>query len=347
LEKEYLISIGITTYDRLNFLKILVGELIIQKQDNYEILIGNDFVEKKLTYEDLGINKASNIKIFNHSKNLGEYENLKFLFQNSSGDYFTWQFDDDCYSQNFLKFVRRSIINLRPDCIFCNYSFIYDDEKLDIKSVDKTPHAEKLSGAEFLKKFCKRLVPTMALTGVYKRSFIEKIGILPLATEGKYALYSEYLLLLKSINLESIIYCKEALVFSRIHSGSFSVNNDESNYFYKAGVGFMRQALYILKSQDDGFKEEILLYFLRAVIRTNCIKTKISFSGIVKLYQINDEVFHLIGNNLLNKRAVRLLFKIKIVLWIITSAIYPQKWLSYLHKLKTKSFLSKMLKPSF
>ena len=345
MENQPIISIGITTYNRVDFLKDLVQCLINQDSQNVEILIGNDYVSKKISFSDLELPKnTSNVKIFNYSINLGEYENLIYLFKKSTGKYFTWQFDDDFYSFDYLSKMKKSINKFTPDCIYCNFDYLYDRESLNVNT-NKPFEVVKYNGSSFINDFCNRKTPTQGLTGLYKRSFIEKIGILPIATKGRFALYSEYLLLIHSSKLKSIIYHKEKLIFNRIHSGSFSVNSSDSQYFYEAGQGLIKKNKDILKNEKYDLKIIIIRYFLKSVIKTNFTKSKVDFINIGKSFDYSIKVLDSTKHFLSKYERTKILFNIP--LYIIKSAMYPRKFFSIFHKLKNKTLLRHFFKPNF
>ena len=85
LSKYEKVSIGVTTYDRLEMLGETVSSILAQTHKNLEILIGNDNPERNLTMSDLGLGYDPRVIIVNHSKNLGEINNLNWLLKNSSG----------------------------------------------------------------------------------------------------------------------------------------------------------------------------------------------------------------------------------------------------------------------
>ena len=75
-----LITIAITTYDRKTLLIETINSIICQKFSDYEILIGNDNTNRVVDKEYLGISN-NRITYVNNEKNLGEWDNIKNLFQ--------------------------------------------------------------------------------------------------------------------------------------------------------------------------------------------------------------------------------------------------------------------------
>ena len=99
------ITIGIVTFDRINFLKRAVRSVLRQSYKNYIIYIGNDNPKKKINFKDLGLKKNNKIKIFNYKKNIGERKNLNYLLKKSNTDYFCWLGDDDYLHKDFFKIL--------------------------------------------------------------------------------------------------------------------------------------------------------------------------------------------------------------------------------------------------
>ena len=344
METQPLISIGITTYNRIDFLKKLVQCLVKQDSQNVEILIGNDFVKQKINFSDLDLPfNVKNIKIFNYPVNLGEYKNLVYLFKKSTGKYFTWQFDDDFYSFNYLRKMKVSINKFNPDCIYSNFDFLYDKEEYNQLGNNKVLKVKKYSGESFIINYFKRKTPTMGLTGLYKRSFLEKIGILPLATKGRFALYSEYLLLIHSTKLSSIIYHEEKLIFNRIHSGSFSVDSSDSQYFYDAGQGLIELASDII--ENEKLKRKVMKFFSISIIKTNFSKSKSDYKNLTNAYDYSISILTTIKNY--TSKLERLIILSKLPLYALKSILYPRKYLSFFHKIKTNSFIKYFIEPNF
>ena len=61
------ITIGMTTYNRPEFLRQAVQSVLQQSYKNFELIISNDFIERAVILEDLGIEDDSRIKIINQA----------------------------------------------------------------------------------------------------------------------------------------------------------------------------------------------------------------------------------------------------------------------------------------
>lgn len=78
-------TIAITTYNRVDFLRETLKNLVNQPFFDFEIIIGNDYIPEPITSEIIGI-YDSRIKIINHKVNLGELENMNSLLLASKGN---------------------------------------------------------------------------------------------------------------------------------------------------------------------------------------------------------------------------------------------------------------------
>ena len=97
-------SIGVTSYKRIELLRQCIKSIISQTYKDFEVLIGNDDTSTIITHEMLGITD-DRIKIYNHTKNLGEIGNMNYLLSKAEGDFFTIQADDDLYEPQFLESI--------------------------------------------------------------------------------------------------------------------------------------------------------------------------------------------------------------------------------------------------
>ena len=97
-----LISIAITTYDRVSLLEETINCVLKQSYSNIEVLIGNDNTKRdiKSLFPNIYDNR---IKWINHEHSLGYIDNVNMLFDMSTGDYFTTISDDDLLDFDFLQ----------------------------------------------------------------------------------------------------------------------------------------------------------------------------------------------------------------------------------------------------
>ncbi len=301
-----LISIGITTYNRVEMVSDLINKFLNQEYFNIEILLGNDYQDKLLTNESLNI-YDKRLKIFNHQHNLGELNNLNFLLEKSNGTYFTWHFDDDSINSLFLKSVSLAIVdNSFPKCILTNFEYIYNNEPIknrDFK-IEKINH---LSGIKIFNLYTERKIHLCSLAGVYDTNYLKSLGGVKRLSSGHMALYSEYLLIVQLSNLDKIIYLDHPLVYNRIHDGGFSANSKDYILFREAGFNLVKESIDLLVNQNsNNFKPANLTYLLDISLSNFVVRSSInpaknykSFINYIKDFEnlFNNSRYILIKDN--------------------------------------------------
>jgi glycosyltransferase involved in cell wall biosynthesis len=251
LSNKPFFSIGITTYNRLELLKQTIKSFLSQEYLDFEIIIGNDFIEKPLTSKMLGFND-SRITILNNRENLGELQNMNNILNNANGKYFSWHFDDDYCAPNLLLEVYNSLCKTNfPICCFTSYDYIYGPSSpADNINVCKTSEYISYSGKEFLRTYLSGKIKVLGLGGFYKSNYLTSLGGAPKLCDGRIALYSEYLLLIKTSELPKIIYINSKLVYCRIHNNSLSAANLNVELFKKAGINLIKESLPIISNNN-------------------------------------------------------------------------------------------------
>ena len=107
-----LISIAITTYDRVSLLEETINCVLKQSYSNIEVLIGNDNAKRDIKSLFPNIND-NRIKWINHEYSLGYIDNVNKLFDMSTGDYFTTISDDDLLDFDFLQKMLNIFISIK------------------------------------------------------------------------------------------------------------------------------------------------------------------------------------------------------------------------------------------
>ena len=96
-----LVTIAITTYDRISLLEDTIHAVLRQTFSDFKIIIANDNPKRILSFDNLKIPEDPRIEIVNHKVNLGEIENLNWLMNKANTPYFTWLADDDILHPKF------------------------------------------------------------------------------------------------------------------------------------------------------------------------------------------------------------------------------------------------------
>lgn len=92
-----LVSVGIATYNRPDSLRKALESIVNQTYTNLEILISEDCTpcaETKAVLREYA-ERDARIKCFHQQTNLGPPRNIRFVLEQTSGEYFMWADDDD------------------------------------------------------------------------------------------------------------------------------------------------------------------------------------------------------------------------------------------------------------
>jgi glycosyltransferase involved in cell wall biosynthesis len=341
--KNPFFTIAITTYNRVDFLRETLKNLVNQPFTDFEIIIGNDYILEPISLEIIGI-FDSRIKIINHKVNLGELENMNSLLKASNGRYFTWLFDDDPCSPSFLNKIYATLEKYSyPTCIYSSFKVVYGHKNIIFK--DKATYSSCLySGKDFLTRYLSGNLKALGCCGFYDRNFLKELGGVTRLSNGPMALNSEYLLIIQAGLVPQVAYINEALVSTRTHQGSWTTSNLEADLFKEAGLNLVKKSLAILQSPIISMNFELnLTPILSSVISSTTIKicqcSSIFNNNEIQnfILRINNEIEIIESHEIkeISKKALRLAksnvykYKIKYIIKRITPFIFL-KYLSYL-----------------
>lgn len=176
---EPLVSVGIPTYNRDEFLPRALDRLLSQTHENLEIIVSDnasndDTPEICRDYED----KDPRVRYVRQETNRGPVENYAEVLRRASGKYFMWHADDDYFD---LTFVEKAIEVLESDedvaLCFCDYRFI--DESGEKTGEMRLPHLyPDVDWSQAQHEFFRHpyWTATVAFYGLYRRSVLEKVG---------------------------------------------------------------------------------------------------------------------------------------------------------------------------
>ena len=284
-----LFSIGVTTYNRKDLLKEMLLSLVNQDFSDFEIIIGNDCTNELLTQETIGV-KDDRIVIVNNRANLGELENMNSLLAKAKGKYFTWQFDDDLCAPTFLSETFRILEKLDfPICVFTSFTNIYGEVIFEFPKKE-TEDMRLYSGRDFLRLFLSGRIGILGSGGFYKTDYLRSIGGAPRLSDGKMAIYSEYLLIFKSGLLDHVAYLNSKLIAFRVHNSSWSGTTAEVELYKQAGINLIRESLLIFSTSrlKEDFNKN-LVSLLKSVI--SMVITKSRMAGIkIKMEDLNEYI---------------------------------------------------------
>jgi glycosyltransferase involved in cell wall biosynthesis len=138
-KKEALVSIGCPTYNRPEGLRQVLECLISQTYSNIEIIVSDNCskgTETETIIQDL-MQKDSRIKYFRQEKNIGPFNNYKFLLEQAQGDYFAWVCDDDARKHTFIAACIKEFERLETPVVVNSYSRRVDWQLGKTIAIDK------------------------------------------------------------------------------------------------------------------------------------------------------------------------------------------------------------------
>ena len=174
-----MITIGIVTYNRPQFLRECINSVLAQSHQDWQLIVSNDYLPNPVTFESLGISQDPRIRIVNQAKNLGEIENLNFLLQEANTNFFTWLCDDDLLHFSFVEVAIKSLQYYKfeePVGFYSNYrtGLNYDIYGEEFEAT--FPDGILYSSPKFIKEYLLRQIPLIGCYGVIKTSILKKIG---------------------------------------------------------------------------------------------------------------------------------------------------------------------------
>lgn len=234
-------SIGVTTYNRPVLLKETLRSILAQTFEDFEVIVGNDYVTAPISAETLGIHDVR-IRIINHSTNLGEIKNMNAILAASTGAYFTWLADDDCYLPGFLAATHAAIESYpAAECI---YTAHHAGEVFSPYFSAPAAPPEEMAGAEFVDRFMRRTITPIGCYGMIRTTTLKRLGG---ATHlgRKFAIYSDTLLAIQAGRLQRVVYNATPLIFYRTHAQSQSWVSPDLEVYATAHVDLVNKSLPI------------------------------------------------------------------------------------------------------
>lgn len=128
MNNQPLVSVGIPTFNRPEFLKKAIDSITNQTYKNLEIIISDNCsdspeVEKFCTEY---AKKDSRIKYFRHSENIGMALNGEFVLNQATGKYYMWCMDDDWLSENYIEESLNFMLNNSGYSLVFGDRYFYD-----------------------------------------------------------------------------------------------------------------------------------------------------------------------------------------------------------------------------
>lgn len=287
-----LFSVGITTYNRPDFLREAILSVLNQGSDDIEVIVGNDFVEQPITNKSLDI-FDDRLKIINHPQNLGELPNMNFLLRASAGKYFLWLADDDLLLAGALE-LARCHLKTWPAEKAIYPAFTSSSSIADGASAAKV---ERYEGQHFLRLYLERRLPVIGCYGIFDRDFLISLGGMRKLSAG-ISPYSDNLIALEAATLPIVAFSPQPSFYFRVHPGSLSNSSSNVEDFQEAQLAYLNRAVSLWSTEADDLAEKVYLLsrwmisdFLAVWIRQSRPKLK----QIIDYWCSLRGVFHLSG----------------------------------------------------
>ena len=112
-----LVSVGLPVYSRPRLLERALSSIINQSYANLEIIVSNDQSPNNEIRNviDRFIERDSRIRYFFQERNLGHFENHRFVFNVAKGDLFFWASEDDEWHERFVEIGVNTLLE-NPSC---------------------------------------------------------------------------------------------------------------------------------------------------------------------------------------------------------------------------------------
>jgi len=318
------VTIGIMTYNRPDFLREAVQSVLQQTYADFELIISNDYTEGQVTSDSLGISHGARVKIVNQEQTLGEIQNMNFLLENATGEWFVWLADDDLLHPEFLKLAGKSILNSQDKNIVGFYSnYIAADTPEEVfPAALKSGKYKYYSSSGFLIDYVSRKCPLVGCYGLMHTDTLRKVGGI-LSLGNGFSPYADILIPVLLAEHGNLCWLDEPLVFLRTHAESESCRSSDFSAFTSAEEDFLEHMKRVCSADTvNAGSEKILAELLKwfaenewvVLCRTPSLNKFSAFIQFIK-YQVSVHlkrltyshrinhicfIFYLIGSSLIH-----------------------------------------------
>jgi len=258
------VTIGITTYNRLELLKKTLETVTNQTFQEYRIIIGNDYPNNPITFKSLDIKPNKKIKIINNKKNLGEIKNSNNILKMTTTDWFCWLSDDDKFHPDFLNQMFKILEIIDDKNISAVYTNVNISSNIDIFNFNFELKEKFVlyKSKQFYREYLNKKINLIGCYGLMKTNYLKKIkGMISLAPKGNF--YSDTLIPLMLIKYGKILYLKDQLIFNYNHPNSRStlISPDD---LYLAQIKFLKYMVNTMNELNFSISDiQLFIYFRR------------------------------------------------------------------------------------
>lgn len=245
------VTIGLTTYNRPEFLRQAVQSIMNQTFMDFKLLIGNDNPANKIVFEDLGIPYDPRVEILNNSKNIGEVANMNKLLEASNSEWFTWMADDDAFHSLFLESLVNAIKNNSQPAV-ASYTCFTAGGSLDSTFFDSVKPIKSIymQPKDFVQQYVSRKINLIGCYGLMSTKILKKIGGMPLLGKS-FSPYGDTLIPILLAEFGAINFIDMPLSFLRIHEESISSSSSSFYAYQTAESDFLSKLEMACKNIGD------------------------------------------------------------------------------------------------
>ena len=165
-----IVSVIVTTHNRLSFLEEAINSVVNQSFKNYEIIVVNDHKETDKSVKNvLGV--YGNIKLIENYSNPGANFSRNIGIKQSLGEYIAFLDDDDIWDKEYLEKQMANIYNNNLDLSYTGYVEYWDTNPPVEIPISATPVPNDLVNKMASGNFC----PETTSAVVVKKCALESV----------------------------------------------------------------------------------------------------------------------------------------------------------------------------
>lgn len=237
--RAHRVTVGVPTFQRVELLKETLSSLLNQTTDEFKIIVGNNDSNAPLSSNSLGLCDDGRIEFVNHSKNLGQIENMRFLLSACETPWFTWLNDDDLMHPRCLEILLSAVHALENNIIavFCNYASSATPRGFDpVENAGMT----YLDTNQFILQYTAQQIPLIGCYGLLSTGALKALGPIK-ALGSSFGPYTDTLLPIRLAPRGRIAYTANKLLVLRTHPGSLSVRSKDFEAYTSAQEEFLQE----------------------------------------------------------------------------------------------------------
>lgn len=260
INEEPRLTIGITTFDRVELLIDTIGSVRSQTFSNFKVLIANDNPNRTLDRKSLGIDDDTRFTLINQDTNLGEIATLNLLLELSTTEFFTCLSDDDLIHPSFFQ---EALAALDKDPLSVAFYSSYSTGliwKPNLEPKCKKQVVTTFDKSTFLTTYASKKTSVIGCYGIFRRPTILAAGGFLQLGNG-FSPYSDTLIPILLSHHGNIIYSHSKLVFLRTHKNSLSNSSGELKSYTSSQQDFFTILTLLCSMIPQKQKDEILRDF--------------------------------------------------------------------------------------